>query len=242
MKINRLSLLILLVFCLSAVSLQASVTNKEYLSTVIPGTCKPSFVLPALGGGAILSIAINPLEKRFKDNLYAHSFLPEVVSHTCDRYIADFWFVPVSIAGAMAEGLKNDRYYEPLRHMAVSHAMNLGLTYALKWSIGRIRPDGTPLSFPSGHTSISFTTATLMYNWHGPLAGIPMYSLAVLTALSRINDQRHWPADVLFGAILGTVTARALYVSERNEKDNTASVMTLPVVEFRFSSARWSRK
>lgn len=230
-------LTILLFSLLSTTHVKASVSDKDYLTTVIPNSLKQSFVLPVIGTGAILSLGISRVEIRHKEKIYANPFLPDKAAHFCDSYIADFWFVPVSAAGALLEGLENDRYYEPLRHMAAAHAINLGFTYALKWSIGRTRPDDTPLSFPSGHTSIAFTTATLWYNWHGPAAGIPMYSLAIITALSRINDKRHWPADVLFGAVLGTVTTRALYLSEKKEKKRLTPI--IPVFEVRFSTADW---
>ncbi|MCD6234007.1 MAG: phosphatase PAP2 family protein [Candidatus Marinimicrobia bacterium] len=238
-----ISNLLICLLCFHVISLKGEVSNKEYLFEVIPGAAEPSFVFPVLAGGAILSLAMNPLEKSLRDHLYTEPFLPESVSHFCDRYITDFWFLPVSAAGALAEGMKHDHYYKPLRHMVAAHAINLGFTYALKWSIGRIRPDGTPLSFPSGHSSIAFTTATLMYNWHGTTVGAPMYAFAALTALSRVNDKRHWPVDVLFGAVLGTVTARALYLSEEEKNDKADVVpLMLPIVEFRFSTARWSRK
>jgi len=227
-------------FILSA-PLKGSISDKGYISTVIPNAAKPSFVLPALGAGALISLGISRIETRYKEEMYAKPFLPDKVAHFCDSYIADFWFVPVSGAGAVLEGLKNDRYYEPLRHMFAAHTINLGFTYALKWGINRTRPDDTPLSFPSGHTSIAFTTATLWYNWHGPAAGIPMYSLAFLTALSRINDKRHWPADIIFGAVLGTVTGRALYLSEKDEKTKQHFTPIIPVFEIYFSTAAWDR-
>lgn len=235
------TILTILIFCLFlTIPLHAAVSNSDYITSVIPNAVNPSFVLPALGTGAFISLAVSRIEIRQKEKIYAQPFLPDKVAHLCDSYIADFWFVPVSGAGALLEGLRTDRYYEPLRHMVVAHAMNLSFTYALKWGIGRTRPDNTPLSFPSGHTSIAFTTATLWYNWHGPAAGIPMYSLAFITALSRINDKRHWPADVIFGAVLGTVTARALYLSEKDEKKKQSFTPIFPVLEIRFSSADWN--
>jgi membrane-associated phospholipid phosphatase len=239
MKKSLLAFLLLAI--IASGSLTASVSDKTYFRSVLPKAYKPSFVLPALGGGIIGSLVLSHVETNHRDFLYGDPFLPDFISHTCDRYIAEYWFIPISLAGALLEGYGNNRYYEPLRHMAVAHSMNLGLTYALKWGIGRIRPDGTPLSFPSGHTSISFTTATIWANWHGAAAGIPMYTLAVLTALSRINDKRHWPADIFFGAILGTVTARALYVAEKNEKEEMVFIQTLPLIEIRFSTADWDR-
>ena len=232
-------LTILLFLLLFSVPLKGVVSDKDYITTVIPNAAKTSFVIPSIGAGAFISLGVLRIEIRHKQNIYEKPFLPDKVSHFCDSYIADFWFVPVSGAGALLEGLKTDRYYEPFRYMVASHTINLGFTYALKWGIRRTRPDETPLSFPSGHTSIAFTTATLWYNWHGPAAGIPMYSLAFVTALSRINDKRHRPADVIFGAVLGTVTGRALYLSEKNEKKKQSFTPVIPVLEIRFSTADW---
>lgn len=239
MKKTLFTLCILTV--LNTVPLKGGVTDKTYFQHVIPEAATIPCVLPALGGGLLISLALSRVETKYSHVLYNEPFLPDYLSHTCDRYISEFWFVPISLAGAVLEGYQKDQYYEPIRYMVTAHSINLGLTYALKWGIGRIRPDETPLSFPSGHTSIAFTTATLWANWHGSQAGIPMYSLAVLTALSRINDKRHWPADVFFGAILGTVTARALYLAEKNEKENAFSLPEISLLEIRFSSADWNR-
>src|SRR5436190_8546933 len=40
-----------------------------------------------------------------------------------------------------------------------SLAVTLGVTYALKYSVNERRPNGGSQSFPSGHTSISFSSA-----------------------------------------------------------------------------------
>lgn len=61
-------------------------------------------------------------------------------------------------------------------------------------------------SFPSGHTLVSFESAVsiLMKNrrW-----GIAALVLACLIACSRLYLFVHFPTDVLFGAVLGTVVA-----------------------------------
>jgi membrane-associated phospholipid phosphatase len=40
-----------------------------------------------------------------------------------------------------------------------SAALTLGVTYALKYGLDTTRPNGSPHSMPSGHTSISFSSA-----------------------------------------------------------------------------------
>lgn len=67
-------------------------------------------------------------------------------------------------------------------------------------------------SFPSAHTSNVFTTATVfvtMYKnnkWVPPVA----YVLASLVGLSRIYDNAHWASDVLAGAAVGFLSAKAM--------------------------------
>lgn len=60
-------------------------------------------------------------------------------------------------------------------------------------------------SFPSGHTTAAFAIATVWsegYKEH-PWVSYSMYSLATLTGLSRIYDNKHWASDVFFGALFG---------------------------------------
>lgn len=99
-------------------------------------------------------------------------------------------------------------------------ALATGLSSGLKYTIGRNRPDiaGTNVefrpfsgsnSFPSGHTAAAFAIATAVADqttdgWSDYL----LYGAASLTALSRINDNRHWTSDVLIGGLIGHFSAR----------------------------------
>lgn len=58
-------------------------------------------------------------------------------------------------------------------------------------------------SFPSGHTTASFTAATVIF-LHDKRLGIPAYIIAVAVAFSRMYLYVHFPTDILVGAILGT--------------------------------------
>ena len=62
-------------------------------------------------------------------------------------------------------------------------------------------------SFPSGHTSQAFFTATLMIqHFHaGAGAAFLLYAIALLVGATRIYVGAHYPRDVLAGAILGSV-------------------------------------
>lgn len=86
------------------------------------------------------------------------------------------------------------------------------MTAGIKLSVGRTRPDGTQYSFPSGHSSVTFATATVVQRHFGWKAGIAAYGLATYVAASRIQDKRHFLSDVTFGAALGIVAGRAVTV------------------------------
>ena len=85
-------------------------------------------------------------------------------------------------------------------------------TYAMKYSIRRTRPDGTRFSFPSGHTSVTFASATVLQRNFGWKAGIPAYSVAAYVAGSRLQTKRHHLSDVAFGAALGILAGRTVTV------------------------------
>jgi len=80
------------------------------------------------------------------------------------------------------------------------------LTGSIKMSVRRGRPDGTEFSFPSGHTSVSFASATVLQRHFGWKVGVPAYAAASYVAVSRIHDKRHFLSDVAFGAAIGVVS------------------------------------
>jgi membrane-associated phospholipid phosphatase len=73
---------------------------------------------------------------------------------------------------------------------------------AATWDRG---PNGEWGAFPSGHTSSTFTFASVMHEAYGPLVGFPLYGLGVLVAMERLEDEEHYLSDVIMGGVMGLV-------------------------------------
>ena len=90
---------------------------------------------------------------------------------------------------------------------AESDALTLGVTYALKYSVNETRPNGGSQSFPSGHTSISFSSAEFLRKRYGWEWGVPAYAAASWVAYSRVESRQHHPQDVIAGAGIGILSS-----------------------------------
>jgi membrane-associated phospholipid phosphatase len=91
--------------------------------------------------------------------------------------------------------------------LAMSLGLSEGVTLALKYSIDETRPNGGHLSFPSGHTSLSFASAEFMRRRYGWKFGAPAYALAAFVGYSRIESHEHYTHDVLAGAAVGIISS-----------------------------------
>lgn len=82
--------------------------------------------------------------------------------------------------------------------------VNQVTTLGLKEVIDKQRPDGSNNnSFPSGHTSTTFHSASFIHRRYGWKYGIPAYALASLTAYSRLEADKHDGWDIMGGIVIG---------------------------------------
>lgn len=95
--------------------------------------------------------------------------------------------------------------------------------------IQRNRPTGRNyLSFPSGHSSSSFATASSLAYSYGWKVGVPAYAAASFVAISRVNENIHWLSDVVAGAALGIYWGHASATVNPHNKKSDLTIMPLP--------------
>ena len=80
-----------------------------------------------------------------------------------------------------------------------------GAAYGLKRAFPEERPDHSDRrSFPSGHTSVSFSAAASLEDRYGWKAGLPAFAVATFVGVARVEARKHHWYDVVAGAAIGT--------------------------------------
>ncbi len=117
--------------------------------------------------------------------------------------------------------------------------MSVSVT-AIKRVAGIRRPDVAVFnSFPSGHAATAFMGAEFLrmeYKDTNPWIGFAGYSMAILTGVLRIYNDRHWTTDVLAGAGIGILSTRISYwiftdkngLFKRKQKRNKVIMAAMP--------------
>jgi membrane-associated phospholipid phosphatase len=92
----------------------------------------------------------------------------------------------------------------------------MGITVlSLKRAIKAPRPDGSGNDgFPSGHAGTVFAAAEFMrqeFRSRSPWYGIAAYTTAAATGYLRVYNDKHWFSELLTGAGIGILAAKASY-------------------------------
>jgi len=103
--------------------------------------------------------------------------------------------------------------------MAAGLGMSMAVSLALKYAVDRERPherypfifpklEKDSPSFPSGHATAAFTTATsLSLNYPKWYVIVPAYAWASGVGYSRMYLGIHYPSDILVGAVIGAASS-----------------------------------
>jgi len=156
----------------------------------------------------------------------------------------DSQFVIFGVLGGYAAGelIGSDRDQEAALLVAQSFVLSAGLTQGLKFAFRRERPDDsrddqysffssdaseTNSAFPSGHATNAFSMASVLTNVYDeqvPWLGWVLYPVATMTALARVNNERHWGSDVFLGSALGYFIGRMVVHHSPFRGDKTISL------------------
>jgi membrane-associated phospholipid phosphatase len=91
-----------------------------------------------------------------------------------------------------------------------AQALNAVITRVFKLTAQRKRPGGSSDSLPSGHSSATFATASVLGGHFGWRAALPAYAAAGFVGWTRVRDRAHWLSDVVVGAAVGTIVGRTV--------------------------------
>jgi len=126
--------------------------------------------------------------------------------------------MPLAVMTPFLDGHLNKK--TDMKRAAIKNAAGISLALAtsaiLKVSIRRVRPKAAhpadiierdhagALSFPSGHTTSAFASATaISLSYRKWYVVAPAFLYAGLTGYSRMRLGMHYPTDVLAGALIG---------------------------------------
>jgi membrane-associated phospholipid phosphatase len=163
----------------------------------------------------------------FRDFNNIHSsFVNSFVNITNESIVPVLIGVPVGLY--VGSRIADNKYGENSAVLlALSEVTSGAVSQVMKWIFKRPRPFRTlnnvylsdtsnvkgTYSFPSGHSTNSFTIATSLTLRYPdePVLIVGCYTYATLVALGRIYWGVHYPSDVLVGMMLGAGSAALIY-------------------------------
>lgn len=98
-----------------------------------------------------------------------------------------------------------DRDADGAAQLAWTLGATVGSAELLKSQISELRPDRSDdKSFPSGHAAVAFASARYLDKRHpGQVSPYLLYGAAGLTALARVQADKHYWKDTIAGGALG---------------------------------------
>jgi membrane-associated phospholipid phosphatase len=84
-------------------------------------------------------------------------------------------------------------------------------------------------AFPSGHTAVAFSIATVFASQYNDKKVVPVlcYSAATLVGISRMTEHEHWVSDVFVGALIGYLCGRQVVAHYNKTHQNLVTPSSL---------------
>ncbi len=197
---------------------------------------KESFLRPdnatalLLAGGASIIMhnthADTNIERHFDKHPSLHGFEDEslnILGHPAAHFGASsLWYY---FSTENDDELNRQRAWTMRTALSITWVTTMGL----KLARNNETPNGKDYAWPSGHTSSSFTVASVLDEFYGPKVGIPAYVAASAVAYRMMDTGDHWASDVVFGATLGWVVGHT--VAGKHKKLEIAGFDIVPYVD-----------
>ncbi len=180
-----------------------------------------------LAGGASIAMHNSGADKNIAEHFERHSvfhgFADEsfnAIGHPGTHFAATgLWY---ALSAESGNQLNKERAWTMMTALSVTWMTTMGLK--------AVRDNDTPndksRAWPSGHTSSSFTVASVLDEFYGPKVGIPAYGLASVVAYRMMDTGDHWASDVVFGATLGWIVGHT--VAGKHKELEIAGFKLLP--------------
>jgi membrane-associated phospholipid phosphatase len=176
--------------------------------------------------GALVSTATRSIDRTVTNEFAgAASLQPVRAGNTIGG--KEFQFGVSATAFAIGRLTGNERLSDVSGKVMRAQILALAVTGAIKKTAQRERPDRSDTrSFPSGHTSVSFASATVLQRELGWKVGIPSYAVASYVAAARIEKKKHFLSDVAFGAAIGILAGRTVTIGSGEKRFAVSPVAT----------------
>lgn len=200
-----------------------------------------------LAGGAVISI----FDKRIAYWWQSPGVQGPSSRHDFVKSLTVVNETPLTIGAVVTYGVgrltRNETVADVGLHATEALVLTVGLSEAIRGPVGRLRPrnsqndqydfmfwggftDFARRSYPSLHSAVGFTTATVIVQeihfrhpeankWAAPL----LYTAALIPGVTRLYLDEHWASDVfsgaVLGAVLGTKVVNYAHTHKRNRLD-----------------------
>ena len=226
-------------------------TDQKFLLTEwMPHEFKDPLFVCSLGAGLVIVIQSGTRETGAFD-LYLENDIQNVSGSAATSTARVFTGLGEAVVVASVLGITylsarrtHDDQLAEASSLAAESFLNAGIwVEVLKAATARVRPDNPDAnrffqygasdnaSFPSGHAMCAFSVASVFAGVYKDKKWVPWlsYGLATMIGASRLVVGRHYPGDVVVGAVLGASIGRG--VVARNGDDTSRLKGTIvPVV------------